>query len=168
MRRSRKPFPQVHFLTKTDFKVARSCPTKLYYKKAGYPSTKEDDPYMAFLANGGHIVGKIAQILYPGGKLVSSIRSKSAIEETEELLQNEDITIFEPAITSDGMLVRIDILIKRGSHFDLIEVKSKSGDSRDHENGLLFHGKRGGIESGLLFQMAGNTAFNDVEPFISG
>ena len=138
----------MHYLSKTDFKVARSCPTKLYYKKSGYPSTMEDDSFMAFLANGGHIVGKIAQILYPDGKLISSLRSKSAIQESEELLQNEDITIFEPAITSDGMLVRIDILKKRGSHFDLIEVKLKSGDSRAHQNGLLFHGKRGCIETG--------------------
>jgi len=108
----------------------------------------EDDPFLAFLANGGHIVGKMAQLLYPDGKLISSLRSKSAIEETGELLQNEDITIFEPAIISGGMLVRIDILIKRGNHFDLIEVKSKSGDSRAHENGHLFRGKRGGIEKG--------------------
>ena len=137
----------MHYLTKSDFKVALNCPTKLYYKKAGYPSTMEDDSFLAFLANGGHIVGKMAQLLNPDGKLISSLRSKSAIEETWELLQNEDITIFEPAITSGGMLVRIDILIKRGSHFDLIEVKSKSGDSSTYQNGHLFRGKRGGIET---------------------
>ncbi len=39
-------------------------------------------------------------------------------------------------------------LIKRGSHFDLIEVKSKSGDSSAYQNGHLFRGKRGGIETG--------------------
>lgn len=37
-------------LTKSDFKAARNCPTKLYYRKHGYPTTKDGDPYMELLA----------------------------------------------------------------------------------------------------------------------
>jgi CRISPR/Cas system-associated exonuclease Cas4 (RecB family) len=48
------------YLSKSDFKVAQTCPTKLYYKKRGYPSVKDDDEYLALLAEGGSIVQKIA------------------------------------------------------------------------------------------------------------
>ena len=37
------------FLTKSDFKVARTCPTKLYYKKLKYPTTQDDDEYLELL-----------------------------------------------------------------------------------------------------------------------
>ena len=34
-----------HFLTKSDFKVAQTCPTKLYYRKLGYPTREDGDEY---------------------------------------------------------------------------------------------------------------------------
>ena len=43
-------------LSKSDFKVARTCGTKLYYKKLRYPSKQDDDPYLEFLADGGYMV----------------------------------------------------------------------------------------------------------------
>jgi len=45
-----------HYLSKSDFKVARTCATKLYYTKLGYPSTKDDDPYLQFLAEGAYML----------------------------------------------------------------------------------------------------------------
>ena len=56
------------YLSKTDFRVARTCPTKLYYRKRGYPSSMEDDEYLALLAEGGFMVQKIATLLYPEGR----------------------------------------------------------------------------------------------------
>jgi hypothetical protein len=44
------------YLTKSDFKIARTCPTKLYYKKLRYPSLMDDNPYLEFLADGGYMV----------------------------------------------------------------------------------------------------------------
>ncbi len=37
------------YLTKDDFILARSCPTKLYYKKLGYLSLADDDLFLDFL-----------------------------------------------------------------------------------------------------------------------
>ena len=54
-------------LSKSDFKLARECPTKLYYKKLGYPSKKSEDPYLQYLAEGGYRVEKLAKLLYPSG-----------------------------------------------------------------------------------------------------
>jgi len=55
------------YLSKSDFKVARTCPTKLYYKKLKYPSLLDEDAYLAFLADGGFMVEKMAKLLYPEG-----------------------------------------------------------------------------------------------------
>ena len=34
------------YITKSDFKAAFDCRTKLYYRKKRYPSTLEEDEYM--------------------------------------------------------------------------------------------------------------------------
>jgi hypothetical protein len=56
------------YLTKSDFITARTCPTKLYFKKLHCPSLRDDDPYMEFLADGGFMVEKMAKLLYPDGR----------------------------------------------------------------------------------------------------
>jgi hypothetical protein len=56
------------FLSKSDFIAARSCGSKLYYKKLRYPSFLDDDPYLEFLADGGYMVEKMAKLLFPDGK----------------------------------------------------------------------------------------------------
>ena len=135
------------YLSKSDFKVARTCPAKLYYKKLGYPTVFDDDPYMALLADGGFMVGKLAQLHYPEGILVSTLDPRAAVEETKRLMQRENVTIFEAAIYHQNRLVRIDVLRKRGNELDLIEVKSKAADSNENRAGTLFTRAKGGIRS---------------------
>jgi len=122
------------YLSKSDFKVAQTCPTKLYYKKNKYPSQKDGNDYLALLADGGFMIGKLAQLLYPDGVDIVEGRGKQneAIRETERLLaEKENITLFEPAILVNNQLVRVDILVKKGNHIQVIEVKSKSYNSEE-------------------------------------
>ena len=135
------------YLSKSDFKIARTCPAKLYYKKLRYPTILDDDPYMALLADGGFMVGKLAQLQYPDGVLVSTLDPWAAVEETKRLLERDCVTIFEAAIYHENRLVRIDVLRKKGHDFDLIEVKSKAGDSNQYREGTLFTGAKGGVRS---------------------
>jgi hypothetical protein len=53
------------YLTKSRFKLALSCPTKLYYGTKGnnYHDAKADDPFMMALAEGGYQVGELAKFL---------------------------------------------------------------------------------------------------------
>lgn len=121
-------------LSKSDFKIAQSCATKLFYKKHGYPMSTEENEYLLMLADGGYMVGKMAQLLYEGGiEVTTDNGTEKAIEETEELLKQDNVTLFEPAIYSNNKLVRIDILEKRGHIFRIIEVKSKSFDSIEYQ-----------------------------------
>ena len=88
-------------LSKSNFKIAQTCPTKLYYAKNQYPKNTDTNEYMAMLAEGGYMVGKLAQLLYPEGIEVKTEQgSNYAVKETEELLSShENITLFEAGIS---------------------------------------------------------------------
>jgi len=117
------------YLSKSDFKVAQTCPTKLYYKKNGYANSLNENEYMQMLADGGYLIGNIAQMMFEQGiDLSDSESTKVAIEKTEELLLQKNVTIFEAAIQVENYLIRIDVLEKIDNTFNLIEVKSKSFD----------------------------------------
>ena len=120
------------YISKSDFMVAWDCPAKLYYKKLKYPSTRDDDDYMRFLAEGGYTIGKLATLLMPGGIEVGRKNGfAKAVAETAELLKRENALIYEAGIFSGSKLVFIDILEKKGNVLNLIEVKSKSTNSSD-------------------------------------
>ncbi|MBI4229103.1 MAG: DUF2779 domain-containing protein [Deltaproteobacteria bacterium] len=115
------------YLTKTLFKLAHECPTKLYYhNKEEYPSTKEDDEFLEALAEGGFQVGALAKCYYPKGIEITTLDHQEAIQRTNELLERDVVTIFEAAICFEDFFIRVDILRKVHNHLDLIEVKSKS------------------------------------------
>ena len=84
-------------LSKSDFKVARSCPTKLYYKKNGYPSANDGNEYMEYLAEGGYAVGKLATLHFPEGiRIQNELGLESAIAQTKEELQFSQVNVIGP------------------------------------------------------------------------
>ena len=132
-------------ISKTDYKVARSCPAKLYYRMKKYPSTKDGDAYMELLAEGGYMIGAIASLLFEGAVLVDEPDHAKAVTLTQEYFKQANIILLEAAFESNGKFARPDILIKQGDTLTLIEVKAKSFDSTEENP---FHGAKGGIKSG--------------------
>jgi len=126
------------YLTKSRFKLATECPTKLFYTgKKEYPDQSIEDSFLAALAEGGFQVGELAKVYHPDGHDVESLDYQTAIDETNILLQQENVTIFEAAICYKNFFIRIDVLRKQGNVFDLVEVKAKSFDGED-----VFRAKR--------------------------
>lgn len=135
---------KTHTLSKSDFKIARDCPQKLLYKKNDYPTNNDGNEFLQMLAEGGYIVGKMAQVMYEHfakengyacHEFTSKEKQKYAIEETEKWLkENEKVVLFEPAIKAGQKIIRIDILIKNGNHFQILEVKAKSHDSSNGDD----------------------------------
>lgn len=123
------------YLTKSRFKLAIECPTKLFYtgKPEIYANKKLDDPFLAALARGGFQVGELAKAYFPGGVEVESLDYDEAIAKTKELLQRENVIIFEAALQVENLFIRVDVLQKNGDHIDIIEVKSKSYDPENPE-----------------------------------
>ena len=119
------------YLTKSRFKLAAECPTKLFYtgKPHLYRNLKQEDSFLAMLADGGYQVGELAKCFYPAGIEISSLNSAEAEAQTQALLKQDQVVLFEPAIRFNDYLVRVDILVKDGNHFQLIEVKAKSYNS---------------------------------------
>jgi len=120
--------PQSRYLTKSKFKLAMECPTKLHYvdKKDVYVNTGFDDPFLKQLAIGGFQVGELARQYFPGGEHVLTKNYSSAVEVTNALLERDSVTIFEAAFQHANLFIRADILVKNGNTIDLIEVKAKS------------------------------------------
>jgi hypothetical protein len=133
-------------LTKSRFKLGMECPTKLFYtgKTDVYPNENLEDSFLATLAEGGFQVGELAKAYFPSGHEVKSLDYDEALRETNELLQKANVVIFEAAIQFESLFVRVDILVKRGTRLDLIEVKAKSYDAQKDGD---FRGKSGKVNS---------------------
>ncbi len=136
------------YLTKSRFKLAVECPTKLFYtgKIEEYRDTMVENDFLAMLAEGGYQVGTLAKLRYPGGIEIEGLNHAAAEAQTSEYLKRDNVVLFEPAIRVADFFIRIDVLIKTGNQFELIEVKAKSYNSIKPE----IEGKRGGINSDML------------------
>jgi len=137
------------YLTKSRFKLAVECPTKLYYsgKDKIYRNIKNEDSFLQALADGGFQVGKLAQLLWSSGHEITSKNHEEAEQETQKRLSLPgEVVLFEPAIRYNNLFIRIDVLIKRETSMELIEVKAKSYNSIDPQ----IVGARGGILAGML------------------
>ncbi len=139
---------KVRYLTKSRFKMAVECPTKLFYtnKRKEYKDAMADDEFLSMLAEGGYQVGELAKQRYPDGIEIHDTDHAIAEAKTRELLQRDNVVLFEPAIRLGKFFIRIDILVKKGNLFEIIEVKAKSYNSQLPE----IENAKGGISSGML------------------
>jgi hypothetical protein len=119
------------YLTKSRFKLARSCVTKLHYSvDKSYANANDGNDFMKALAEGGYQVGELAKMYYPGGHDITEQDKDKALSQTHKLLtENENVILYEAAIKYNNLFIRADVLVKKGNQIDLIEVKAKSGDS---------------------------------------
>ncbi len=136
------------YLTKSRFKLAVECPTKLSYagKPHEYRDNMADHEFLAMLAEGGYQVGALAKCRYPDGIEITERNHAAAEQKTQALLSRNEVVLFEPAIRVGDFFIRIDILVKSGNRFELIEVKAKSFNSREPK----LENSRGNIDSGML------------------
>jgi hypothetical protein len=117
----------MRYLTKSRFKLATECPTKLFYtRKKEYADQSLEDSFLEALAEGGYQVGELAKAYHPDGHDIRSLDLEQSVAETNKLLAQENVTIFEAAVRYKNLFIRIDVLRKQGNVFDLVEVKAKS------------------------------------------
>lgn len=134
-------------LTKSRFKLGLECPNKLFFtKKEDFANHKNSDSFLQALASGGFQVEELARLHYPNGILVEEKEVydyQALASKTQELLKRENVVIFEAAFLIDGLFIRTDILVKKGTKIQLIEVKAKSYHPENHNE---FVGKKGVIK----------------------
>ena len=125
------------YLTKSRFKLACECETKLYYtRKPEYADQSVDDPFLLELAKGGYQVGELAKYYFSEKASDITVKQKGyeeALEETAFRIERGDAWIAEAAIRYENLFIRADILQIDTSkkRIGLYEVKSKSWSSSD-------------------------------------
>ena len=118
-----------HPFTKSLFKTAYLCPSRLYYARhpERYADSTNDDSFLQALAEGGFQVGELAKYYEQVEVDLHDIADyQTSLARTEELLQRADVRIAEGAFAWQNCYVRADIIRKKGSRIDLIEVKAKA------------------------------------------
>jgi hypothetical protein len=147
------------YLTKSRFKMAIECPTKLFYaaqSKGVYFDKNQDNDFLQALADGGQQIGELAKFKYhddPEGEqiTVETLDHDQALKQTEEMLaKGNRVVIAEAALRHENFFVRVDVLIcdEDNKTIDLIEVKSKSVTQKEISNG--FKNNNGEFISGWL------------------
>jgi hypothetical protein len=141
-----KNFKQMKPLTKSRYKLALDCPTKLFYTgKKEYENQQNNDTFLEALAEGGYQVGELAKCYYPGGHDITDRGYDAPLAKTNQLLEQENVVIFEAAVQYKNFFIRVDVLEKKGNTINLIEVKAKSYDGGDADG---FLSKKGFVSSG--------------------
>jgi hypothetical protein len=132
----------MHTLSKSDYTLARTCDTKLYFRENRFPDNGDSSPYLRLLANGGFMIDALARAQRPGGVLLEPGWDPAQdFAKTRELLERDTVTIFQATLFSGRRLARVDIIEKTGNDVRIIEVKAKSFDAAAHADDISKGGK---------------------------
>ena len=121
-------------ISKSKFVAGCQCLKRLYWQVHEPELAAQPDAAAEAIMQQGHDVGMLARRLFPGGVEVCERSLDQAIRATRELIANPEIpAIFEAVFEHDGVLVRVDVLHRRGDgRWRLIEVKSSASKKEEH------------------------------------
>jgi hypothetical protein len=143
------------YLSKSRFKLALECMTKLYYtgKKEEYADENNSDPFLEALAKGGFQVGELAKYYFSDNPVADNITIdtldyEEALARTDEMLSREGrVVIAEGAFVYDNLFIRADIIVKEDDTLHLYEVKAKSVGVEMEDEKSFLNKKGDGISS---------------------
>lgn len=122
-------------LSKSQYVKGRNCLRRIWLYNFRRDQMEPPSDFQAGIFEQGHLVGKLAHSLFPGGVLVEQDHTDpdGALAKTAELLASDCPAIFEAAFIHDNILVRADIVAKnRDGSWDLYEVKSSTSLKKEH------------------------------------
>jgi len=122
-------------LSKTRFQYAMICQKRAWLDAHRRELARPPDAALRLRLADGHRIGRMARELWPGGVLVTepSARHARAAARTSLLLEDASVSaIFEGAFAHDGLRIRADAIVRSGSSFELVEVKSASRAREEH------------------------------------
>src|SRR5689334_3551004 len=104
-------------ISKSKFVAGCQCLKRLYLQVHSPELGEPPGATTKAIIEQGREVGKLARKLFPGGVDVASARLDEAIRRTKELVGNpEVVAIFEGLFEHEGVLVKVDVLQRRGEH----------------------------------------------------
>ena len=114
-------------LSKSRYLSGCQCPLKLWYDCYERELATPPGAVQQAIFDTGTAVGELARERYPGGKLVEfdHFHSAEALAQTSELLVDPAVpSIYEAAFLYRDVLVRVDVLERTPTGWNLVEVKS--------------------------------------------
>ena len=120
-------------LSKSKLMSALQCPKRLYLE-IHQPDLAKIDASLQSRFDTGHRVGEVARSLYPEGRLIGHDDDLgAALRETQAVLAADgDLLLFEPTFRHGGVLVRADLLFRKGGRYRLVEVKATTAVEDHH------------------------------------
>jgi len=121
-------------LSKSRIMQGLQCAKSLYLSVYHPELHPPKPPGQQAIFDQGHEVGGRAQILYPGGVSISApyYDPKSAVEQTKQAIESSATAIFEGTFSHNDVVAKIDILQKKSTTWEIIEVKSTTSVKEEH------------------------------------
>ena len=129
-------------ISKTDYLIYRDCP-KNAWLKIHKPAIYKKYPLSSFeklIIQTGNEVEEVARELFPTGVLIHG-RDEDAEEETTELLEAKEQTLFQPVFHKEGFLAAVDVLKldDETGKYTICEIKASNDiDEKVHYYDLAF------------------------------
>jgi hypothetical protein len=121
-------------LSKSKFQKGLQCERALWLAVHDPGSADATSESQQWVFDQGTEVGRLAHGLFPGGVEVTEDhrQAREALATTGLLVSQGATVLYEPAFLFDGVLVRVDILVRSGDSWDLYEVKSTASLKPEH------------------------------------
>jgi CRISPR/Cas system-associated exonuclease Cas4 (RecB family) len=121
-------------LTKSKLMRGYQCRKSLYLTVHRPELEPPITPEQRELFEQGNQIGALAHREFPNGILVKApiFKAELAAQETRALLDAGHDTLFEATFFHDGIVVRVDILHRRGAGWTIVEVKSSTRVKPEH------------------------------------
>jgi hypothetical protein len=116
-------------LSKSQYLIGTQCRKAIWLLKHRKDLKKPLDKTVLSIMEEGQEIGRLAQELYPNGKLVkfSNWNFDELLFLTQKYIDSGIETIYEAAFKHDDVFAQIDILSKGSNGWELCEVKSSTG-----------------------------------------
>ncbi len=136
-------------VSKTTFLNALACPT-LGWNTHHHVADRGPTAAEEFRMEQGRETGAKVRELYPDGILVRDLNVLTAREKTVELMADTEVeVIFEACFIAGNYDTRADILVREGTSWKMVEVKSKVRDEPELVDDMAY--------TSLVMQKAGTT-----------
>lgn len=115
-------------LSKSQYIRGLQCHKALWLYRHRRDLMPETPPSLQLIFDQGHRIGELARRWFAGGILIEPDYRKipEALKATRAAAADGVPSIFEAAAIHDRVLVRPDVLIRRGGSWDLVEVKGST------------------------------------------
>ncbi len=126
-------------LSKSQYIRGLQCHKSLWCYRHARELIPEIPPGLQAIFDQGHRVGELACERFPKGEMIAEDyrHREEAVASTKKALAAGKRILYEAAVIHDGVLVRPDILVKKGEKgWNLIEVKSSTGVKEVYLNDL--------------------------------